>query len=129
VRIRRLAAAWGLLLVCSSAAVGQDVKLLERGAYLMNGIVACGNCHAQFDKEGRPLTALGLSGGRAFEEEPFTAYARNITPDPETGIGKWSDAQLIRAIREGVRPDGTFLTPNGRNASEAGVVVSLGASF
>jgi mono/diheme cytochrome c family protein len=111
VRIRRLAAAWGLLLVCSSAAVGQDVKLLERGAYLMNGIVACGNCHAQFDKEGRPLTALGLSGGRAFEEEPFTAYARNITPDPETGIGKWSDAQLIRAIREGVRPDGTLIGP------------------
>lgn len=110
-RLRRVAAGLGLMFMCSAAAAGPDAKLLERGAYLMNGIVACGNCHAQFDKEGRPLTALGLSGGRVFEEEPFTAYARNITPDPETGIGKWTDAQLVRAIREGIRPDGTLIGP------------------
>jgi mono/diheme cytochrome c family protein len=99
------------MFVCTATAAGQDAKLLERGAYLMNGIVACGNCHAQFDKEGRPQSALGLSGGMVFDEEPFTAYARNITPDPETGIGKWTDAQLVRAIREGIRPDGTLIGP------------------
>lgn len=110
-RLRRVVAGLGFMLVCTATVAGQDAKLLERGAYLMNGIVACGNCHAQFDKEGRPQSALGLSGGMVFDEEPFTAYARNITPDPETGIGKWTDAQLVRAIREGIRPDGTLIGP------------------
>jgi len=76
-----------------------------------DSIVACGNCHVRRDKDGRPLPALGLSGGMLFDEEPFRAYARNITPDPETGIGKWSDAQIIRAFREGIRPDGTVIGP------------------
>jgi hypothetical protein len=41
----------------------------------------------------------------------FTAYSSNITPDPETGIGKWSDAQVVLAIREGRRPDGSLIGP------------------
>jgi cytochrome c553 len=77
----------------------------------MNSIVACGNCHAQRDKEGRVLPDKGLSGGFVFDEEPFKAYASNITPDPETGIGKWTEAQLVRAIREGIRPDGSLIGP------------------
>jgi len=97
--------------VFSPVAVGQDARLIERGAYLMNSIVACGNCHVRRDQDGRPLPALGLSGGMLFDEEPFKAYAGNITPDPETGIGKWTDAQIIRAVREGIRPDGTVIGP------------------
>ena len=104
-------AAWTILVLCASPAIGQDAKLVERGAYLMNSIAACGNCHAQRDKEGRPVPALGLSGGELFDEEPFRAYARNITPDIETGIGKWTEAQLVRAIREGIRPDGSLIGP------------------
>ena len=77
----------------------------------MNSIVACGNCHAQRDNEGRVLADKGLSGGFVFDEEPFKAYAPNITPDPDTGIGKWSEAQLVRAIREGIRPDGRLIGP------------------
>ncbi len=106
----RTAAVLGLLFF-SHAAFGQDARLLERGAYLMNGIVACGNCHAQRDKDGRVLPDKGLSGGFVFDEEPFRAFAPNITPDPETGIGKWSEAQIVRAIREGIRPDGTLIGP------------------
>jgi len=98
-------------LAVAPLASAQDKQLLERGTYLMNGIVACGNCHASFDQQGQPIAARGLSGGRVFEEPPFTAYAANITPDPETGIGKWTDAQIIRAIREGVRPDGSLIGP------------------
>jgi cytochrome c553 len=93
------------------AAAGQDAALKGRGAYLMNSIVACGNCHARRDDEGRVLPALGLSGGMVFDEEPFKAIARNITPDPETGIGKWTEAQIIRAFREGIRPDGSLIGP------------------
>jgi cytochrome c553 len=99
------------LSVTAVSAAAQDSKrLLERGTYLMNGIVACGNCHVQREK-GKPLPERGLSGGMVFNEEPFKAYAPNITPDAETGIGKWTDAQLARAIREGIRPDGTVIGP------------------
>lgn len=103
-----LAAAW----LCAAAlpAAAQDKALLARGTYLMDSIVACGNCHVQRDK-GKPLPDKGLSGGMVFDEKPFKAYASNITPDPETGIGKWTDEQLGRAIREGIRPDGSVIGP------------------
>jgi cytochrome c553 len=103
------------LFVCAAlVATGvsaQDKDPLERGTYLMNSIVACGNCHVQRGEKGRPLMDKGLSGGMVFDEQPFKAYAPNITPDPETGIGKWTDAQLAKAIREGIRPDGSVIGP------------------
>jgi mono/diheme cytochrome c family protein len=95
----------------ATAASAQDNNRLARGTYLMNSIVACGNCHVQRGEKGQPLMDKGLSGGMVFDEEPFKAYAPNITPDPETGIGKWTDAQLAKAIREGVRPDGSVIGP------------------
>ena len=94
-----------------ATAATTDIKLLERGKYLMNSIVACGNCHIARGEQGQPLLDRGLSGGTVFDEEPFKAYAPNITPDMETGIGKWSDAQLVKAIREGIRPDGSIIGP------------------
>ena len=99
-----------VLAMAATPAAGQESKLLARGTYLMDSIVACVNCHVQRDR-GKPLLERGLSGGMVFDEEPFKAYAPNITPDPETGIGKWSDAQLIKAIREGIRPDGSVIGP------------------
>jgi mono/diheme cytochrome c family protein len=84
---------------------------VERGGYLVNGIAACGNCHAPLDQNRRPIAGRGLSGGEVFDTPAFKAYSPNITPDPETGIGKWTDAQLGKAIREGVRPDGTIIGP------------------
>lgn len=111
--MRTFPAATALLVValaCGPAA-GQDARLIERGAYLMNGIVACGNCHLQRADDGRPLPERGLSGGMVFDFAPSKAYASNITPDPETGIGKWTDAQVMRAIREGIRPDGPLIGP------------------
>jgi cytochrome c553 len=107
----RLAFAVGLFAVFVQGAAAQDPKLIERGAYLMNSIVACGNCHSQRGEKGMVLADKGLSGGFVFDEKPFKAFASNITPDAETGIGKWTDAQLIRAIREGIRPDGSLIGP------------------
>ena len=109
-RIAHLAAISATLFACIASAAAPDARLLERGAYLMSGIVACGNCHVAREK-GKPLFDRGLSGGMVFDEEPFKAYASNITPDAETGIGKWSEAQLIKAIREGIRPDGSVIGP------------------
>lgn len=93
------------------ASWAQNDALSTRGKYLMEGVLACANCHAVLDAKGQPLASKGLSGGRLFDEPPFKAYAANITPDAETGIGKWTDAQLGKAIREGVRPDGSIIGP------------------
>lgn len=54
---------------------------------------------------------MHLAGAFQVERAEFTAYSPNITPDHETGIGAWSDEEIIRAIREGVRPDGTIIGP------------------
>ncbi len=84
--------------------------LLERGTYLMKSIVACGNCHTPIGgkNKGRELAGGFVIGG---PKAPFSAVASNITPDKETGIGAWSDRQIIAAIREGIRPDGSIIGP------------------
>ena len=89
----------------------QNQSRLERGRYLMGSVAACGNCHTPRGPDGAPLTDRELSGGPPVKEPPFDAYPSNITPDKETGIGKWTDAQLKRAIREGIRPDGSLIGP------------------
>lgn len=93
---------------CVSGAKAET--LLERGTYLMQGIVACGNCHTTMGPQG-PVPGMEMAGGLPFKEKAFTAYASNITPDMETGIGGWTDAEIITAIREGKRPDGTTIGP------------------
>ena len=100
-----------LLVAPALTSWAQKPGLLERGKYLMEGIVACGNCHMARGDKGQPLFDKGLSGGMLFDEPPFKAWAANITPDPDTGIGKWTDAQLALAIREGVRPDKSVIGP------------------
>ena len=106
-------AAWLVCIaaVAASTAVPARDALMERGKYLMEGAVACGNCHFPRDAKGQLQLDRGLSGGFLFDEPPFKAYVANITPDPATGIGKWTDAQLAKAIREGVRPDGRIIGP------------------
>lgn len=85
-------------------------SLFERGDYLINGIVACGNCHTPQGPDG-PLEGMELAGGLVIEETELTVVTPNITQDPATGIGRWSDAQIITAIREGRRPDGSVIGP------------------
>ncbi len=77
----------------------------------MEGIVACGNCHTPKDADAVPIEDMRLAGAFVIEEPVFRAYAPNITMDEETGIGSWTDEEIIRAIREGVRPDGTIIGP------------------
>lgn len=99
------------LLMTASAGYAQKAGSIERGKYLMEGVVACGNCHVARGPQGQPLFDKGLSGGMLFDEPPFKAYASNITPDLQTGIGKWADAELAKAIREGIRPDKSIIGP------------------
>lgn len=104
-------AALVLAFAAAGPAAAQAAGSAERGKVLMDGIVACGNCHLARGPQGQPLFDKGLSGGMVFDEKPFRAVASNITPDQDTGIGRWTDAQLARAIREGVRPDGSLIGP------------------
>jgi mono/diheme cytochrome c family protein len=83
---------------------------LERGTYLMTSIVACGNCHTVQTPNG-PLPGRELAGGSEIPDEGMIARMPNITPDKATGIGNWTDAQIVAAIREGRRPDGSIIGP------------------
>ena len=78
---------------------------IERGDYLVNTILACGNCHTPRDANGELIKDKALSGGRLFSTPAFVVTTSNITPDVETGIGSWSDAEIKRALIEGIRPD------------------------
>ena len=84
---------------------------LERGRYLVETIAACGNCHTPKGPDG-PLPGKVLAGDWVAEDiPPFRAVASNITPDRATGIGAWTDAQIARAIREGILPEGSVIGP------------------
>jgi mono/diheme cytochrome c family protein len=96
-------------MACSAAT--DHEALVARGDYLVNGIVACGNCHTPRDADTTAIAEMHLAGAFQVERAEFTAYAPNITQDQETGIGAWSDEEIIRAIREGVRRDGTIIGP------------------
>ena len=92
------------------AAPGRADTPLERGRYLIETVAACGNCHTPKGPNG-PLPGKKLAGGDVIKHEDFTAAVPNITPDLETGIGKWTDQQISSAIREGRRPDGSLIGP------------------
>jgi mono/diheme cytochrome c family protein len=88
---------------------------VARGRYLSNSVMGCTYCHSEHDWKapgGPPLEAK-LGGGQVFPEQnmPGTVIATNISPDPETGAGTWSDDQFARAIREGIGHDGRTLFP------------------
>ena len=89
---------------------------LERGQYLAtSGRTPCIMCHSPLTvtPDGGLMVAPGMEfAGRSFADEgvPFVT-APNLTPDPETGIGAWTDDQIARAVREGISHDGRALFP------------------
>lgn len=101
-----------LLAAAGMAAAGAPGALaagsVERGDYLVNTIMGCGNCHTPAGPQGFE-TDKALSG-RVVEDGPaFTAIAANITPGGR--VKDWTDEQLMKAIREGIRPDGSLIGP------------------
>ncbi|WP_407179880.1 c-type cytochrome [Bradyrhizobium sp. STM 3562] len=93
-------------IVCSayaSASDPQEFTAIERGRYL-SVLSDCGGCHTA--PGGRPF-----AGGRPIETPFGSIVAPNITPDPETGIGAWTDDQFDAAVRRGIGWNGTHLYP------------------
>lgn len=110
---------------------------LSRGSYIFHSVALCVDCHSPHDNTSKDWP---LIDGREGSGQPFPLIglpgqlvAPNITPDPETGLGNWTDDQIARAIREGVDKDGRTLFPlmpygNYHNMSDedlASVVVFL----
>jgi mono/diheme cytochrome c family protein len=77
----------------------------KRGAYLAKA-AGCAACHTETKKD-----AVPYAGGRELKTPFGTFYGPNITPHPEAGIGRWSEADFLRALRSGVRPDGAHYFP------------------
>lgn len=99
-----------VLLVLTPAVALAQATPAGRGSELVNGLLACGNCHTPKGPQG-DIEGKAFAGGLTFDEPPFTVTASNITPDPETGIGAWSAADLKKLLRTGIRPNGVPIAP------------------
>jgi mono/diheme cytochrome c family protein len=102
--VHKRVAAWLCLSVATPTLYAADAAL-QQGEYLFHA-AGCATCHTQEDKKGPPL-----AGGRALKTAFGTFYTSNITPDPDNGIGRWSEADFQRALREGISPDGRNYYP------------------
>lgn len=85
---------------------------VERGQYLAH-IMDCGGCHNIGAMTPSPNFETPLAGGTIGFEIPGmgTFFPPNLTPDEASGLGKWSDEEIIAAFTAGMRPDGRQLAP------------------
>jgi len=84
---------------------GKDPEVVKRGEYLAKA-GDCIACHTN-----TPTKGTAFAGGLPMHTPFGTIYSPNITPDRETGIGNWTEEQFIRAMREGISPDGHYYYP------------------
>jgi mono/diheme cytochrome c family protein len=88
---------------------------LEQGRYLVDSVTICFECHSErdFSKPGWPIPPGRVGSGRILwgEGGPNQVIAPNITPDAATGIGEWSDEEIVRAIKDGIGKNGRLLNP------------------
>lgn len=80
-------------------------EIIQYGEYMFRAS-GCASCHTDEDNDGE-----FLAGGRALKTPMGTFYTPNITPHRDDGIGKWSDDDFVRAVTEGIRPDGKHYYP------------------
>lgn len=92
--------------------VARTPERLDRGRYLVEGVAHCFQCHGEVDvaADGQPRAGTRGAGTASFPDDAFKwLVVPNITPDRETGAGKWTDEQLANAIRNGIGHDGRRL--------------------
>jgi mono/diheme cytochrome c family protein len=92
-----------------------DARAVARGRYLAESVLGCVGCHTDRDasRYGGPPSGAALAGACYGQEWglPGRVCAPNLTSDPEHGIGRWTDEELLRALREGYGRDGRTLFP------------------
>lgn len=92
-------------------------KVIERGKYLATNVAGCMDCHSKrdFNKYSGPVVpGTEGGGGLVFDQKwglPGVIYGKNITPDSETGIGTWTDDEILRAMTQGISKNGDTLFP------------------
>jgi mono/diheme cytochrome c family protein len=92
-------------------------EAIERGRYLVENVAGCIGCHSPVreDVPGEPPVEGKIGAGRDFgvldPKSPAHLRGPNITPDPTTGLGAWTDGEIARAVREGIGRDGRVLFP------------------
>jgi mono/diheme cytochrome c family protein len=101
--VRAVTAALALAVMSGLPAHAATPEEVARGKYVFGATGGCG-CHTEKDRQVN-------SGGRRYDGPFGTVYSTNITPDTKTGVGGWSDAQVVEAIRAGRRPNGERLIP------------------
>lgn len=94
------------LALSAGIAIAADAGLLARGEYVFRAS-GCLACHTDEEGGGVPL-----AGGRALVTPLGTFFSPNITPDPEHGVGRWTEADFMRALTQGVAPDGSPYYPS-----------------
>jgi len=88
-----------------------EAEQIAHGKYLVT-VLGCHDCHTPGYFYGAPDSTRALSGSELGWQGPWgVSYPRNLTPDPQTGIGAWTEADIVKAIRTGMRPDGRMLLP------------------
>jgi mono/diheme cytochrome c family protein len=89
-----------------------DGAQIARGKYLVT-VAGCNDCHTPGHFFGKPDSTRELAGSDVGFEVPGVGIVAgpNLTPDNETGLGRWTAQQIATAIRSGVRPDGRVLSP------------------
>jgi mono/diheme cytochrome c family protein len=95
-----------------AATAGQKEEQVKRGQYLAN-LGGCLDCHTPGYFFGKPDMSRYLGGSDVgfYIPDLGTFYGRNLTPDKETGLGNWTQAQIVAALQTGKRPDGRELAP------------------
>lgn len=108
------AAAWAADVPSKATKFAPTRQRLERGKYLVEGPAHCFYCHSEADYQASPVRIpANKKGAGAMLLDKSLPFLRipNITPDPETGAGNWSDEQWERALRQGIGHDGRTLFP------------------
>ena len=110
IRMIRATASMVLIILMATAAAAETP--VERGRYLVEAVLACGNCHSpRTPPEMTIIPGKELSGGRSVDTPAFKVTPGNITQDKKTGIGDWTADELKAFLRTGVRPNGVPIAP------------------
>jgi mono/diheme cytochrome c family protein len=99
-------------LAWASGNSARSQERIKRGEYLAT-IMDCGGCHTTGALTGKPDPQGYFAGSQVGFQIPGLGifYPPNLTPDRDTGLGTWSQADIVKAVRAGVRPDGRQLVP------------------
>jgi mono/diheme cytochrome c family protein len=97
------------ILALTTSAAAQSS--LQRGDYLVNAVMACDGCHTPRDSSGFVMEKRFSGGSQTWDVPEYTVKGSNITPDPDTGIGRWSESDIKISLTEGLRPYGMPLAP------------------